>query len=57
MLAELANLNHCTVPFFSRAAFSLSWYDNVHKHVIKSGLSESISKIISIPTLHFNAIN
>ena len=25
--AELANLNHCAVPFLSRAAFNLSWYD------------------------------
>ena len=57
MLAELANLNHCAVPFLAALPSALSWYDNVHKHVIKSGLSESISKIISIPTLHFNAIN
>ena len=28
MRAELANLNHCAVPFLSRAAVKLSWYDS-----------------------------
>ena len=28
MRAELANLNHCAVPFLSRAAVNLSWYDS-----------------------------
>ena len=27
MRAELANHNHCAVPFLSRAAVNLSWYD------------------------------
>ena len=27
MRAELANLNNCAVPFLSRAAVKLSWYD------------------------------
>ena len=27
MLAELTNLNHCAVPFLSRAAVNLWWYD------------------------------
>ena len=27
MRAKLANLNHCAVPFLSRAAVNLSWYD------------------------------
>ena len=27
MHAELANLNHCAVPFLSRAAVNLTWYD------------------------------
>ena len=27
MSAELANLNHCAVPFLSHAAVNLSWYD------------------------------
>ena len=27
MRAELANHNHCAVPFSSRAAINLSWYD------------------------------
>ena len=29
MRAELANLNHCAVPFLSRAAVNLSWYDSI----------------------------
>ena len=28
MRAELANLNHCAVPFLSRANVNLSWYDS-----------------------------
>ena len=28
MRAELANHNHCAVPFLSRAAVNLSWYDS-----------------------------
>ena len=28
MRAELPNLNHCAVPFLSRAAVNLSWYDS-----------------------------
>ena len=28
MLAELANLNHCAVPFLSRAAVNLSLYNS-----------------------------
>ena len=27
---KLANLNHCTVPFLSRAAVNLSWYDSIY---------------------------
>ena len=27
MRAELANLHHCEVPFLSRAAVNLCWYD------------------------------
>ena len=26
--AELANLNHCAVPFLSLAAVNFSWYDS-----------------------------
>ena len=35
MCAELANLNHCAVPFLSRTAVNLSWYDSTipHKHL------------------------
>ena len=28
MRAKLANLNHCTVPFLSRAVVKLSWCDS-----------------------------
>ena len=28
MREELAGLNHCAVPFLSRAAVNLSWYDS-----------------------------
>ena len=31
MRAKLANLNHCEVPFLSRAAVNLSWYDTTVK--------------------------
>ena len=30
--AELANLSHCAVPFLSRAAVNLSWYDSTFLH-------------------------
>ena len=29
MRAQLANLKHCAVPFLSRAAVNLSWYDSI----------------------------
>ena len=29
MRAELANLNHCAVPFLRRAAVNLCWYITV----------------------------
>ena len=29
MRAELANLNYYAVPFLSRAAVNLSWYDSI----------------------------
>ena len=39
MRAELANHNHCAVPFLSRAAVNLSWYDsskgNHIMHIVK----------------------
>ena len=28
MRAELANINHCAVPFLSRAVVNFSWYNN-----------------------------
>ena len=31
MRAELASLNHCAVPFLSRAAVNLSWYDYIYE--------------------------
>ena len=30
MRAELANQNHCAVPFLGRAAVNLSWYDSTN---------------------------
>ena len=30
MRAELASLNHCAVPFLSRAAVNLIWYDSTY---------------------------
>ena len=32
MRAESANLNHCAVPFLSRAAVNLSWYDRTYRY-------------------------
>ena len=29
MRAELTNLHHCAVPFLSRAAVNLCWYDSI----------------------------
>ena len=33
MRAELASLNPCAVPFLSRAAINLSWYDYIYNFV------------------------
>ena len=33
MRAELANLNDCAVPFLSRAAVNLSWYDIISIYI------------------------
>ena len=30
MSDKLANINHSAVPFLSRAAANLSWYDSMH---------------------------
>ena len=30
MRAEIANLNHCAVPFLSRADVNLIWYDSIY---------------------------
>ena len=35
MRAELASLNHCAVPFLSRAAVNLIWYDSTCTYVQK----------------------
>ena len=32
MRAKLTNLNHCAVPFLSRAAVNLSWYDSTYSY-------------------------
>ena len=36
MRAELGNLNHCAVPFLSRADVNLSWYDSSSKKCVYS---------------------
>ena len=41
MRAELANLNHCAVPFLSRAAVSLSWYDSTVRPLSSAVLGQS----------------
>ena len=34
MRAELANINQCAVPFLSRAAANLYWYDGTeYRHI------------------------
>ena len=47
MRAELANLNHWAVPFLSRAAVNLNWYDNINSLQICISL---------IDTLHFSVL-
>ena len=34
MRVELANRNHCAVPFLSSAAVNLSWYDSIFEYDI-----------------------
>ena len=34
MRAELANLNDCSVPFLSRAAVKLCWYDYMSQQIV-----------------------
>ena len=34
VLAELANLNHCALPFLSRAAVNLCWYNYTIHHLM-----------------------
>ena len=51
MHAELANLNPCAVPFLSRAAIKLSWYDsNTIDAVRYSGRN---SRYVNL-CIHFN---
>ena len=50
MRAGLANLNHCAVPFLSRAAVNLSWYDSVVKHFCKHCNSGGERKRLSVAT-------
>ena len=45
MRAELANLNDCAVPFLSRAAVNLSWYD-----IIKHSNNERFPVILPTKT-------
>ena len=41
MRAKLASLNHCAVPYLSRAVVNLSWY-NCTLYKIPSMLSQTI---------------
>ena len=47
MRAELANLNHCAVPFLSRAAVSLSWYDIISQYTYYKQVHYTIYKYIA----------
>ena len=49
MRAILANLNHCAVPYLSRAAVNLCWYDYIHRTYIN--LLLYILRIIKVKTL------
>ena len=39
MRAKLANLNHCAVPFLSRAAVKFIWYDSTMHLMLGNVLS------------------
>ena len=45
MRAKLTNLNYCAVPFLSRAAVNLCWYDYIH-YTLQFGL---IQQILTVP--------
>ena len=47
MRAELPNLNHCAVPFLSRAAVSLSWYDIISQYTYYKHVHYTIYKYIA----------
>ena len=54
MRAELANLNQCAVPFLSRAAINLSWYDSVLYSVyciVKIGFEVSTQRFFITATI------
>ena len=52
MRAEIANLNHCAVPFLSHAAVNLCWYDTNSDVLIFCSCSQksSWSSITIVPT-------
>ena len=52
MREELASLNHCAVPFLSRAAVNLSWYDSTHPFSVDAG--HSLYSALHVYSLHFN---
>ena len=54
MRAELADINHCAVPFLSRAVVNLSWYDDIKYsstlslRLFKHDISEFFKLIVRI---------
>ena len=54
MHAELASQNHCTVPFLSRAAFNLSWYDNI---TFTNAKDASLNSRLKLPKLGLRLIS
>ena len=50
MRAELANINHCAVPFLSRAAVNLSWYDSSQHSEVQ------IENVNEYPNTFFNTL-
>ena len=58
MRAKLANLNHCAVPFLSRAAANLCWYYNTAGCDETTGRNDYVlSLVMIIVTLSWQHIN
>ena len=48
MRAELANLNYYAVPFLSRAAVNLNWYDINYHSVITCHLYSTVRPLLKV---------